>query len=102
MFLHLKCVIGKVGLGFNPNNKKRSVSKPFLSFFEEQSIDLLKQPLISCFYYMKRGHFIRFCKAKRFFVPKDILKWAPKDSNVPKVPTNIIGPKFIKGPNLAS
>ena len=28
-----KCVFGKAGLGFNPNNKNKSVSKPFSSFF---------------------------------------------------------------------
>jgi len=28
-----KCVFGKIGLGFNPNSKKKSVSKPFSSFF---------------------------------------------------------------------
>jgi len=30
-----KCVFGKVGLGFNPNSKNKSVSKPFSSFFEK-------------------------------------------------------------------
>jgi len=29
-----KCVFGKAGLGFNPNSKNKSVSKPFSSFFE--------------------------------------------------------------------
>jgi len=28
-----KCVFGKVGLGFNPHKKKRTVTKPFTSFF---------------------------------------------------------------------
>jgi len=48
---------------------------------------------------MKRGHSVRFCNIRKFFVPKGILKWVPK---VSEVPTNIIGPKFIKGANLAS
>ena len=93
-----KCVFGKAGLGFNPNSKNKAVSKPFSSFFEKQPV-LSKKPVEICHYCMKRGHTIRFCKVKRFSVPKGILKCVPK---VSKVPTNIIGPKFIRGPNLAS
>jgi len=37
-----KYVFGKAGLGFNPCSKKRSVSKPFSSFFEKQPIELSK------------------------------------------------------------
>jgi len=37
-----KCVFGKAGLGFNPHNKKISVTKPFSSLFEKQSIELSK------------------------------------------------------------
>ena len=46
---------------------------------------------------MKRGYTIRFCRVRRFYVPKGILKWVPMVSKVPKVPTNIIGPTFIRG-----
>ena len=97
-----KCVFGKARLGFNPNSNNKSVSKPFSSFFEKQPDVLSKQLVEICHYCMKRGHTIRFCKVRRFFVPKGILKWVPKVSKVPKVPTNIIGSKFIRGPNLAS
>jgi len=83
-------------LGFNPNNNNRFVSKPFSSFFEKQHVVLSKQPVEICHYCMKMGHTIRFCRVRRLSVPKGILKW------VPKVPTNIIGPKFIRRPNLAS
>jgi len=44
---------------------------------------------------MNKGHIVRFCKARRFVVPKGLLKW------VPKVPINIIGPKFIRRSNLS-
>ena len=96
-----KCVFGKVGLGFNPNSKNKSVSKPFSSFFEKQPVVFLKQPVKICFYFIKKGHTIRLCRVRRVFVPNGILKWVPKVSKVPKAPTNIIGPKFIRGPNLA-
>ena len=48
---------------------------------------------------MKKGHTVRFCRVRKFYVHKGILKWVSK---LPKAPTNIIGPKFIRGPNLAS
>jgi len=95
------CVFGKAGLGFNPNSKNKSISKPFSSFFEKKPVVLLKQPVKIFFYCMKKGHTVRFCRVRRFFVHKCILKWVPKVSKVPKAPTNIIGPKFIRGPNLA-
>jgi len=63
---------------------------------------LSKQPVEICHYCMKMGHTIRFCRVRMFFVPKCILNWVPKVSKVPKTPINIIGPKFIRGPNLAS
>jgi len=51
---------------------------------------------------MKRGHSVRFCNIGKYFVPKVILKWVPKVSEVPKTSTNIIGLKFIRVPHLAS
>jgi len=51
---------------------------------------------------MKNGHIVRFCRVRRFSIPKGILKWVPWVFKVPKLPTNIIGPTFIRGPNLAS
>jgi len=96
-----KCVFSKVGLGFNPHSNNKSVLKPFSSFFEKQPIDLSKQPVVSCFYCMKRGHSVTFCRVRKYYVLKGILKWIPKVSKVPKVPTNTHGSKFIRGPNLA-
>jgi len=96
------CVFGKAGLGFNPHSKHKPVSKPFSSFFEKQPIEKSKKPDVSCFYCMKKGHSVRFCRVRNFFVPKGILKWVPKNSKVPNVPTNTHGPKFTRGPNLAT
>jgi len=86
------CVFGKAGLGFNPNSK----SKSFTSFFENKK-PIVKsiKPVETCFYYMNKGHPLRFYREKRFYVPKGLLKWFPK------VLTNIVGHKFIKEPNLA-
>jgi len=93
------CVFGKTGLGFNPQSK---FSKPFSELPEKQSIEKSKQPIITCFYCMKRGRSVRFYNIRKYFVPKGILKWVPKVSEVPKTSTKIIGPKLIRGPNLAS
>jgi len=97
-----KCVFGKVGLGFNPNSKNKYVSKPLSSFFEKQLVVLSKQLVEICFYCMKKGQTVRFCRVRRFSNPKGILKGVPKVLKVPKAPTNIIRPKFIRGTNLAS
>jgi len=78
-----KCVFGKVGLGFNPHNKKIAVSKPFSSFFEKQLIELYKQLFVSCSCCMKKGHSVRFCRVRKFSVPRGVLKWVPKNSNIP-------------------
>jgi len=96
------CVFGKSGLGFNPQSKKTEFSKSFSKLPEKQPIEKSKQLVVTCFYCMKRDHSVRFCGVIRFFVPRGILKWVPKVSKVPKAPTNIIGLKFIRGPNLAS
>jgi len=96
------CVFGKTGLGFNPQSKKTEFSKSFSKLLDKQPIEKSKQPVVTCLYYMKRGHSVRFCNIRKFFVPKAILKWVPKVYEVPKTSTNIIGPKFIRGPNLAS
>ena len=93
------CVFRKSDLGFNPYSKKTEFSKSFSKLSEKQPIENLKQPVVTCFYCMKRGHSVRFCNIRKFYVPKGILKWVPK---VPKIPTNIIGPKFIRVTNLAS
>ena len=95
------CVFGKAGLGFNPNSKNRSVSKPFSNFFKKQPIVLSKQLVEMCFYCMEKDHTVRFCRVWRFSVPKGVLKWVPKNSKVLNVRVNAHGPKFIRGPNLA-
>jgi len=73
-----KCVFGKAGLGFNPNSKNKPFSKPFSSFFEKQPIVLSQQLVKMCFYNMKKGHTVKSCRVRRFFVPKGLLKWVPK------------------------
>jgi len=51
---------------------------------------------------MRKGHSVRFCKFRKILVPRGLLKWVPKILKVHKVATNIIGHKFMRGPNLAS
>ena len=49
------CVFGRVGLGFNPHNKQDMFSNNFSKLSVKQPIVKSKQPVVTCFYYMKRG-----------------------------------------------
>ena len=71
------CVFGKAGLGFNPQNKQDRFSKSFLKMPEKQLIGPSKQPIVTCFYCMKRGHSVRFYKIRKYVVPKGFMKWIP-------------------------
>jgi len=86
------CVFVKACLGFYPQSKENGISKPFSSVPEKQPIKRTKQPVVTCFYSMKRGHSVRFCRFRKYFFPKGIFKC--KDIS------NMKGPKFFKGSNL--
>jgi len=96
------CVFGKAGLDFNPQNKQDKFSKSFSKLPKKQLIDMSKQLIVTCFYCMKRGHSVRFCKIRKYAVPRGFMKWIPKcckgsnDENKPN------GPTFIRGPNLCT
>jgi len=94
------CVFGKVGLGFYPQSKKNGISKPSSIVRENQPIKKMKQPVVTCFYSMKRGHSVRFCRIRKFLVPKGIFKWTPRNIDGSKDKSNMKGPKFFKGSNL--
>ena len=93
------CVFGKAGLGFNPQNK-------FSNFFskvpEKQLIEKSKQSNVTCFYCMKRSHLVRFCKIRTYSLPKGIMRWIPKNSEVPSDECKSKGPTFVRGPNLCT
>jgi len=96
------CVFGKAGLGFNPQSKQNKFSNSFSKLPEKQPIEKSKQPIVTCFYCMKRGHFVRLCKIRKYFVPKGIMRWIPKDSEVPSDKYNTKGPTFVSDPNLGT
>jgi len=91
------CVFGKAGLGFNPQNKQDKFSKSFSKLSGKQPIVKSKQPVVTCFYCMKRGHSVRFCKIRKYFFLKGIMRWIPKDSGVPNDECKSKGPTFIRG-----
>jgi len=96
------CVFGKAGLGFYPHSKKNGISKPFSTVPENQRIKRTKQPVVKCFYCMKRGHSVRFCRIHKFLVPKGIFKWIPRNIDGSKYKSNMKGPKFFKRSNLVT
>jgi len=53
------CVFGKSGLGFNPQSKKSGISKPYSTNGKKEPIEKSKQPIVSCFYCMKKGSFFK-------------------------------------------
>ena len=96
------CVFGKAGLGFNPKNKQDKFSKKSLRKSVKQPIVKSKQSVVTCFYCMKNGHSIRFCKIRKLYVPRGFMKWIPKGCEVPNEKKNSIEPTFVKGPNLVA
>jgi len=55
MFLHLKIVFLENPDWVLIHSKKSGVSKPFSTIREKQPIEKSKQPVVSCFYYMKKA-----------------------------------------------
>ena len=96
------CVFGKAGLGFNPQNKQDRFSKSFSKLLEKKPIDLSKQPLVTCFYCMNRGHSVRFCKIRKYVIPRGFMKWIPKCCKGSNDECKPNGPTFIRGPNLCT
>ena len=95
-----KCVFGKASLGFNPQSKGNGTSKPFLFVLEKQSVKRSIQPVVTCFYCMKKGRYVRYCRFQKSLVPKGIFKWIPRCFDGSKDRSNTKGPKFFKGSNL--
>ena len=96
------CVFGKAGLGFNPQNKQDKFSNFFSRKLVKQPIVKSKQPVVTCFYCMKKGHSVRFCKIRKFSISRSFMKWIPKGREVPNEKKKSIGPTFVKGPNLVA
>jgi len=51
---------------------------------------------------MKRGHSVRLCKIRKYFVPRGFMKWIPKGCEVPNDKNRLNGPTFVRGPNLVA
>jgi len=49
---------------------------------------------------MKRGHSVRLCKIRKYFVPKGIMRWIPKDSGVPSDECKSKGDQHLKGDQI--
>ena len=89
-------------MGFYPQCKKIGISKPYSIVTEKQPIEKSKQPVFTCFYYMKKGHSVRFYNIRKFSVPKGVMKWIPKNPKGLKDPIDAHGPKFVRGLNLGT
>ena len=85
-----------------PKANKLGAQNLFSTFTKKQSVKKSKQTVICCFYCMKKGHSVRFCRIKKFSVPNGILKWVPKEPNDSWKYINTYGSKFTRGPDLAT
>ena len=95
-------VFGRAGLGFNPQNKQDKFSKNFPKQPVKQPIVKSKQPVVTCFYCMKKDHDVRFYKIRKFSVPRGFMKWIPKGCEVSYDKSKRNGPTFVRGPNLVA
>jgi len=77
-------------------------SKVFSRKPVKQPIVKSKQPVVTCFYCMKKGHSVRFCKIRKFSVPRAFMKWIPRGCEVSNEKKKSIGLTFVKGPNLVA
>ena len=82
--------------------RKMGFQSLFQNVLEKQPIERSKQPIVTCFYCMKRGHSVRFCKIRKYYVPNGILKWVPKGCEVSNDKAESKGPTFVRGPNLVA
>jgi len=51
---------------------------------------------------MKRDHSVRFCKIKKYFVPKGTMSWIPKGSEVSRDKVESKGSTCVREPNLVA
>jgi len=49
---------------------------------------------------MKRGHFVKFWKIRKYSVPRGFMMWIPKGCEVSNDKDKSNGPTFVRGPNL--
>jgi len=96
------CVFGRAVLGFNPQNKQDKFSNNFSKQPVKQPIVKSKQPIVTCFYCMKKGHYVRFYKIRKFSVPRGFMKWIPKGCEVSNHKYKPNGPTFVRRQNLVA
>ena len=70
------CVYAKFGLGYNLTFKNKT--NKFSSFFSKSKPN--DMPFIYCNYCMKKFHVIKNCYARKYDVPKGVMKWIRKGS----------------------
>jgi len=51
---------------------------------------------------MKKDHSVRFCKIRKYYVPKGFMKWITKGCEVSNDKYKPNGLTFVRGPNLVA
>jgi len=86
------CVFNKADIGFQEGFRKKV--KKFNSFLYHGSTSYSSP--VTCLYCLERGHTVRRCRTRLYYLPKGLVKWVPKGI------INLNGPKFNRGPTLAT
>jgi len=82
------CVFNKAGIGFQKGFLEKV--KKFSSFFYHGSTSYSSR--VTCFYCLERGHTVRRCRTRLYYLSKGLVKWVPKGT------INMNGPKINRGP----
>jgi len=51
---------------------------------------------------MKKGHSVRLCKIRKFYVSRGFMKWIPKGCEVSNDKNKPNGSTFVREPNLVA
>jgi len=86
------CVFNKACIGFHEGFPKKI--KKFNHFFYQGNTSYASS--VTCFYCLEKGHTVRKCKTRLYYLPKRIVKWVPKGT------VNMNGPKIDRVPTLAT
>jgi len=82
------CVFEKAGIGYQIGFQGKE--KKYNSFFKTDE-QQFSSPM-TCFYCMRKGHSMRNCRVRKFYVPKGLVRWVLKNI------TNTCGPRFNRVP----
>ena len=96
------CVFGKAGLGFNPQSKKMSFQCLFQNYQKNYRLKNRNNRLLHIFIAWREATKLDFSNIRKYYVPKGVMRWIPKNFEAPHDKVNAKEPTFVRGPNLVA